>query len=116
MEPSAPAHTEGPWQAYSDDHDPYVIIGDLDGPDDGVFHFTEVCTINESAPDAEANRRLIIAAPELLDALRGALLSLEWRIDMHDSGFCPDAEAAAALRKFRDEKVLPALAKAGAAP
>ena len=63
-------YTEGPWQAYSDDHDPFVIIGAIDGPDDGVFHFTEVCTVNENAPDAEANRRLIIAAPELLKFAR----------------------------------------------
>ena len=93
-------HTEGPWQAYSDDQDPFVIVGALDGPDDGQIHFTEVCTVNENAPDAEANRRLIIAAPELLKLAR---MVVDYLIgdDSH-----PDLRDAAVT----------ALAKAGAAP
>lgn len=65
-------HTEGPWQSVSDDHDPYTIIGGIDGPDDGRMHFTEVCTVNETAADASGNARLIAAAPDMLKALRGA--------------------------------------------
>lgn len=62
-------HTEGPWQSVSIDHDPYTIIGGIDGPDDdGRMHFTEVCTVNETAAGAAGNARLIIAAPDLLKA------------------------------------------------
>ena len=63
--------TEGPWQS-KNEQEPYTIIGAIDGPDEGRYHYTEVCEINEEAADAEANRRLIIAAPALLKTLRAA--------------------------------------------
>lgn len=62
-------HTDWPWQALNE-HEPYTIIGGIDGPDEGRFHYTEVCTVNADAPDADANAKLIIAAPELLRSLR----------------------------------------------
>lgn len=40
-----PEHTEGPWQA-KNEHEPYTIIGGIDGPDEGRMHYTEICTVN----------------------------------------------------------------------
>lgn len=68
--------TPGPWQQYSSEHDPFTIIGNVDGLDDGRFHFTEVCIVNDGMDDqreANANARLIAAAPELLLALKVCL-------------------------------------------
>jgi hypothetical protein len=79
----APTHTEGPWQSYSFEYDPWVIIGALDGPDDGIFHFTEACTINECADEAEANRKLIVAAPALATALQGVIAIFDANPDDH---------------------------------
>lgn len=69
-------HTEGPWQA-KNDHEPYTIIGGIDGPDEGRMHYTEICTVNEEAADAVANARLIAAAPDMLKALKSSLDSAD---------------------------------------
>ena len=65
--------TEGPWQSQHDlDIDGLrTIVGGIDGPDDGQYHFTVVCELNDEAPEFERNRRLVIAAPEISDALAG---------------------------------------------
>lgn len=64
-------HTEGPWQSQHDfDRDgELTIIGAIDGPDDGQFHYTTVCLVEEGE-EATANARAIVALPEVLDALR----------------------------------------------
>ena len=59
-------HTPGPWQAHSAS-DPLEIIGNVDGPDEGRMHYTRVCEVEDNA-EAEANARLVAAAPELLAA------------------------------------------------
>jgi hypothetical protein len=65
-----PAHTSGPWQSFNFVHDPFTIVGNIDGPDDGAYHFTEICTVNDGSPGALANAQLIAAAPELLAMLK----------------------------------------------
>ena len=71
--------TEGPWQSQHD-FDMYGvcrIIGAIDGPDDGRFHYKVVCEIDpDGSMDARtqcANARLIAAAPELYEALDFAM-------------------------------------------
>ena len=61
-------HTPGPWQRYAD-YEPLLIVGNVDGPDDGQMHYTRVCEVEDNAW-ADANVRLIAAAPKLLAALR----------------------------------------------
>lgn len=63
-------HTPGPWQIKSE-YEPLTIIGNVDGPDDGQYHYTPICEVEETLFHDEnaANARLIAAAPELLAAL-----------------------------------------------
>jgi hypothetical protein len=65
-------HTPGPWQVHSHEllaYDLY-IVGNLDGPlDNGEMNYTPVCDVADN-DDAEGNKVLIAAAPELLDVLR----------------------------------------------
>ena len=67
------AHTPGPWQIHSD-HDPFYIVGDIDGPlENNELNFTGVANVCEWGKDEarhHANARLIAAAPELLSALQ----------------------------------------------
>lgn len=63
-EQTASIHTPGTWQPYSD-YEPFLIVGNIDGPDDGQMHYTRVCEVEENAW-SEANARLIAAAPEFL--------------------------------------------------
>ena len=73
---SAPKHTPGPWQVKSD-YEPTIVIGNVDGEIiDSTAHYTYdfVCDTlgdddSRSPAIAEANARLIAAAPELLEAL-----------------------------------------------
>jgi len=67
--------TGGPWQSRSE-YEPWLIIGNVDGEihADGTTSYTyksicEICDDDGDARDNEANRRLIIAAPELLKAI-----------------------------------------------
>lgn len=73
----------GPWQSQHEyDMDGVkTIIGDIDGPDDGRFHYTAICEIdpNGSMSDARAcaNARLIAAAPDLFEALNALLATYD---------------------------------------
>lgn len=74
--------TEGPWQSQGDFDMESVcrIIGAIDGPDDGRFHYKLVCEIDpdgsQDTAEQYANARLIAAAPDLYEALDFALLAL----------------------------------------
>lgn len=61
-------HTDGPWIAndkHSDSNYPWRIESDANGyPNDGYI------IAKLDGPDAEANARLIAAAPDLLEALK----------------------------------------------
>ena len=56
--------TPGPWQSQHnwDTAGVCSIIGAIDGPDDGRFHYTRVCEVNEEAGEYQANASLIAAA------------------------------------------------------
>ena len=63
-------HTPGPWRV-EHDYKPYVI-----GPNAGK----SVCAITGTGamlPEAPDNARLIAASPDLLEALKGLLISAE---------------------------------------
>jgi hypothetical protein len=63
-------HTPGPW-AYQEKADAYTHI--VRGPNDSF-----ICQTPQGAcGTCEANARLMAAAPDLLEALKGALLALE---------------------------------------
>lgn len=76
--PPRAEHTEGPWQSQHDfDQSGFcTIIGGIDGPDDGQWHYTLICEVNEEPDEYRANARLIAAAPELLAALRHVTAAL----------------------------------------
>jgi hypothetical protein len=80
QEDNAMKHTPGPWQIKSE-YEPLSIIGNVDGPDDGQYHYTSICEVEPTLfPDENAaNARLIAAAPELL----AALVKIEGLADEH---------------------------------
>lgn len=77
---TAAAPTDGPWQSQNSESldGMCTIVGNIDGPDDGRFTYTVICEMNADAADFEANRRLVIAAPELLKALIEARRFLDY--------------------------------------
>lgn len=100
-------HTPGPWQASHYDNE--ILRGDRwAGKEEVVGHHRThsviapratkaetvlVCEINQTArnpfrpsTDAEADARLIAAAPELLGALETLATGLQWRIDNEPTG------------------------------
>lgn len=62
------AATPGPWQPMND-RDWDVVIGDIDGPDDGEMHYAAVAEIIDGSPRSRANAALIVAAVNALPAL-----------------------------------------------
>lgn len=85
--------TPGPWQSRHEfDWDGMCeIIGAIDGPDDGRFHYTVVCDINEAPDEWEANRQFIIHARTDIPALLAHITALEKERD----------EARSRANKFR---------------
>jgi hypothetical protein len=79
-------YTAGPWKAEINDWGRVIVAAD---PEIDI-----ACMVNgESSQIADANARLISAAPELLEALKGALAehSCDW-----NGCWCQDARAAIA--------------------
>ena len=67
-------HTPGPWFTHRDGFSSVYVEARVGG---GMLQEVACCgPTNEGSDQQEANARLIAAAPELLDALRG-LLALE---------------------------------------
>jgi hypothetical protein len=78
------AHTPGPWEPLTDRHCELLIFA----PSAEEF----VCGVTVFLPDAEANARLIAAAPDLLEALK--------RVCSHGYRTSPDWDnARAAIAK-----------------
>lgn len=73
-------HTPGPWVVRTPDHfvDGLAHMIVSEHPQEGYWHIAEMGTHNGREVPA-ANARLIASAPELLDALRFALLHIEHR-------------------------------------
>ena len=91
-------HTKGPWTATSEG-DAYDISA---WDDDGTVHIADVCISASKNPDAEneANARLIAAAPELLEALRGITVMFP---DMcADASMCDDPHTMETIHKAQE--------------
>jgi hypothetical protein len=90
---AAPAISDDWQQKHDFDREGLLtIIGNIDGPDDGQFHYTTICEeVGGRTPEeALANANLIAAAPELLRELMRA-------VDMADpTGVDADYHAARA--------------------
>jgi len=107
-------HTPGPW-TYEGDHTHRQfnirMLGHLIGTKDEAKH---ICTVNNlpthvlanrDPATAEANARLIAAAPELLEALKRAAFALESAVMLQGlAELAPYANAArAAIAKAKGE-------------
>lgn len=68
--------TPGDWQSqHQNDLDGQLtIIGNVDGPDDGRFTFTNICDVDETPDECFANARLIILARNTAPAIALALI------------------------------------------
>lgn len=90
-------HTRGPWLVEMPDRDHWCsgasIIGDL--PNDYIV--ADVRNHLSVKDQAEANAHLIAAAPEMLDALKGAEDAL--RVDGYDKNNLVRAAVLAAIAK-----------------
>lgn len=97
-------HTPGPWTIKNDYDERHIVIANIDGESfpDGTTSYTYdfVCDTyggdyeSASREVANANARLIAAAPELLDALRN-LVAVQPNL-MANSAEIADARAALA--------------------
>jgi hypothetical protein len=69
------SYTPGPWQAHGE-HWSLYVIGNIDGPiDANDMNYSPVCDVSDT-DDADANVRLICAAPDLLAALQAIVESV----------------------------------------
>jgi hypothetical protein len=83
-------HTPGPWIAAHDfDNDSIVIDADTNS----------ICTIDSYKECAEANAKLIEAAPDLLEALQWALNNLDSYNTPSDENLRMYKKAVAAIKK-----------------
>lgn len=105
---SETSFTEAPWQSQHDFDMQGVcrIIGAIDGPDDGRFHYRVVCEVDPDgsldAKEQYANARLIAAAPALYEALSGIIemaedLAAIFPIKLSDEGLSAVDRARSAL-------------------
>jgi hypothetical protein len=103
-------HTQGPWIINLDPRYPSEPC--IDAVIDGVVWHVALCH-NAAGPDdgcAEANARLIAAAPELLTTLRAALPTLRADVEKHSSNGSHDPSSLRAA-KARYEAAVRVLAK-----
>ena len=102
--------TQGPWIINLDPRYPSEPC--IDAVIDGVVWHVALCH-NAAGPDdgsAEANARLIAAAPELLTTLRGALPTLRADLEKHAANGSHDSSSLRAA-KARYEAAVRVLAK-----
>ena len=109
VKPQAAKHTPGPWQAVHEGHRLSVWAEGY-----GFIHTHEVPHVNTGATEtANANARLIAAAPELLEALEEVRELIEGYVDVKDGDYGkPVANKAMQATQLIDE----AIAKAEGRP
>jgi hypothetical protein len=103
-------HTQGPWIVNLDPRYPSEPC--IDAVIDGVVWHVALCH-NAAGPEdgsAEANARLIAAAPELLATMRAALPILRAEVEKHSVNGMNDSPTARAA-KARYEAAVRVLAK-----
>ena len=86
-------HTPGPWKARSSDMNPARVWITQDAPPN-IKATPLIAQCAEGNPQAEANARLIAAAPDLMAALEHLM-----RYDFGDSAGAKEARAAIAKAK-----------------
>jgi hypothetical protein len=105
-------HTQGPWIINLDPRYPSEPC--IDAVIDGVVWHVALCH-NAAGPEdgsAEANARLIAAAPELLAILRATLPSLRADVEKQSAnGSAPNDSASLRAARSRYEAALRVLAK-----
>lgn len=103
--------TPGDWQSqHQNDLDSQLtIIGNVDGPDDGRFTFTNICDVDETPDECFANARLIILARNTAPAIALALIEKHKALEEAEARI---AALEAALRPFAKIEV-PRSADAG---
>ena len=107
-------YTPGPWKVEGefDAEVPVTIVGQ----DDRMIIEIEPYFLGEWEPHEIANARLIAAAPELLEACKAELASVEddWRISARSFAPNPDEHEAGVLAEYRQVigKLKRAIAKA----
>ena len=67
------SHTPGPWTTRETTEDRVEVISNMHFPAGTLGAYTIVATIADDDETAWADARLVAAAPELLEALRGML-------------------------------------------
>lgn len=93
-------HTPGPWTRYVSTLD----AGKIPLPIQLTTPARSICTLYADTgkanewETAEANARLIAAAPDLLAALKAAEYSLAWHIEERGNGVAMDAKHLADIR------------------
>jgi hypothetical protein len=105
-------HTQGPWIINLDPRYPSEPC--IDAVIDGVVWHVALCH-NAAGPEdgsAEANARLIAAAPELLATLRAVLPALRVDVEIQSAnGSSPNDSSSLRAAKARYEAALRVLAK-----
>jgi hypothetical protein len=88
-------HTSGPWRIGRQD-DEVVIVDATSGP--------AICDVyGDHNGERDANARLIVAAPDLLEALEQLLRAItDVTTSMEDLGYAED-QAVAAIKKARGD-------------
>ena len=96
---SAPKHTPGPWLIQQGDEWADGIVTLHGHNEDGTPMYWTVASYNRRRDEAEANARLIAAAPELL----GALLAMQAFIEGKPDAVEPFGMVRAAIAKATEE-------------
>ena len=98
--------TPGPWQVKHEEYDPWEVIANIDGPDEGRFHWDSICDCDQDSKsrldseETKANARLIAAAPQMYEALT-SVLSVIICLDVYDRYRITREQCTAALDKAR---------------
>jgi hypothetical protein len=76
-------HTPTPWQVKHPDREPWYVIGNIDGPDDGRWHYDTICDCDQDSrssmdlEESKANAAFIVEAVNNHERLTQRVQELE---------------------------------------